>query len=505
MTTLIVKILCSVLFIVIPGFRIEENFRKNPIITVLSIIVGLFLFFWTAFPIYNNFIASKELTIETEPSKGQHGVIENKKEQNGSLGPETKHIQPLGNIKKSITDKTSNDREVNDSKFKAKEMKSPTDVKKENTSLKDENNIPRKAIQQFGSINSTVVCPAVGIDGTVYALASNDKFYAISPNGTQKWHLDIKTLIGGVEHVPAIGSDGTIYIGAKNDRSSIYALNVDGSIKWRFSAGCLGPRYITIGPNNMIYASVSDGTLYAINSDGTKKWAIPGNSYYNEKVIPSVDKDGIIYVGWSDGNLSAIYPDGSEKWKKTLSSRAIGPIIIGSKGVIYLVNGTSKLHAFNSEDGSIKWVYNTEDYYNEGSGYWISTPPSLGEDGTLYFCTQYNQHKVYAINPDGTTKWTYERKLEAFDTPHSPTIGKDGVIYVATGYHLYALNEDGTEKWVYKSNSRQYGPAVLTKDGTIYVGSGETGILAMYGHSRGLAQSSWPSPFYNSQNTNSKL
>src|SRR6266481_9741407 len=54
--------------------------------------------------------------------------------------------------------------------------------------------------------------PAIGADGTIYT--GCDQFlYAVNPDGTLKWKFALGDLIQSSS--PAIGSDGTIYIGSR--------------------------------------------------------------------------------------------------------------------------------------------------------------------------------------------------------------------------------------------------------------------------------------------------
>jgi outer membrane protein assembly factor BamB len=62
--------------------------------------------------------------------------------------------------------------------------------------------------------------PAVGANGTIYVGSLDRNVYALNPDGTQKW----KFVTGGtVGSSPAVGADGTIYIGS-NDHN-VYALH----------------------------------------------------------------------------------------------------------------------------------------------------------------------------------------------------------------------------------------------------------------------------------------
>src|SRR5258705_7673231 len=68
--------------------------------------------------------------------------------------------------------------------------------------------------------------PAVAPDGTIY-LGTAGQLCAITNAGSNKW-----TFPAGPGGLPAIGADGTIYFGAA--AGTFYALNPDGSQKWSF-------------------------------------------------------------------------------------------------------------------------------------------------------------------------------------------------------------------------------------------------------------------------------
>ncbi|EFM09004.1 PA14 domain protein [Paenibacillus curdlanolyticus YK9] len=88
--------------------------------------------------------------------------------------------------------------------------------------------------------------------------------------------------------------------------------------------------------------------------------------------------------------------------------------------------------------------------------------------------TSWNRNSRFAgVNANLNTKWTYA----IGNTNYSPTIGADGTIYIAnmasSSSQLYALNPDGSLKW---SNSTQYAATtspIIGQDGTIYVGAGQ--------------------------------
>ncbi|MEM2175649.1 MAG: PQQ-binding-like beta-propeller repeat protein, partial [Candidatus Micrarchaeia archaeon] len=102
---------------------------------------------------------------------------------------------------------------------------------------------------------------------------------------------------------PAIGKDGTIYVGSWDNY--LYAINPDGSLKWKFKTGDNVRSSPAIGKDGTIYVGSYDNYLYAINPDGSLKWKFKtGSSVYSS---PAIGKDGTIYVGSWDTYLYAIY------------------------------------------------------------------------------------------------------------------------------------------------------------------------------------------------------
>ncbi|MBU1078597.1 MAG: VCBS repeat-containing protein, partial [Spirochaetes bacterium] len=134
------------------------------------------------------------------------------------------------------------------------------------------------------------------------------------------------------------------------------------------------------------------------------------------------------------------------------SSPAIGP-----DGTIYIGASDGVLYAINS-DGSIKWSYST--------GGDIYSSPAIGKDGTVYVGSTDN--KVYAVS-NGLLKWSFKTNN---DFNSSPAIGTNGVIYIGNrnGY-LYALT-NGSIKWACNVNGPVNGSSpAISWDGTVYIGT----------------------------------
>ncbi|MHC4621808.1 MAG: outer membrane protein assembly factor BamB family protein [Planctomycetota bacterium] len=167
--------------------------------------------------------------------------------------------------------------------------------------------------------------PAIGPDGTIYTGSGDGKLYAFSSDGTVKWHHSILTY----DRSPSVGPDGTVYIGTYH--SYLYAFDPDGTYKWQFvtdesafydSTVSASP---AIGPDGTVYfgTHVSGGAsstahIYAVNPDGTLKWKYPisvqsGNPGIVAPLV--VDTEGRVYACTDSGSCLGLAPDGSLLWE----------------------------------------------------------------------------------------------------------------------------------------------------------------------------------------------
>lgn len=408
---------------------------------------------------------------------------------------------------------------------------------------------------------------ALAKDGTLYFPLHDGRLIAMNPDKTLKWIASIQAFTDEYEIVnavststPTIGPDGTIYINTlgyymKNysdqyDFGILWAINPDGSEKWRYVAGHLSieEKNVTdtwlrgsaaIGHDGTIYIATEGGTLHAVNPDGSVKWkfnAAANKNWYRglEGGPPAVGMDGTIYYAAGgefnlhdmtskETRLFAINQDGSYKWDYLLLKGKVffgeyAPAI-GTDGTIYTNNGdgyVDLLFAINP-DGSKKWEFHTGG--NTGSS------PVIARDGTIYiagssYINSASRIKLYALNPDGTEKWRFPRdgdKDKFGFAISTPVIGADNNIYYGTitanvggsDGRLYALKPDGTALW---SNPPNLGntvssPPVIAPDGTLYTGTNGGGsedvymgfLYAVNTTAFGVANTAWPMDGQNPQ------
>jgi outer membrane protein assembly factor BamB len=222
--------------------------------------------------------------------------------------------------------------------------------------------------------------------------------------------------------------------------------------------------------------------------DGTVKWAFEAGGEIESS--PVIDKNGIIYFGAHDGYLYAINPDGTLKWAFNAGTPVYDPRwnvtksimatpAIAEDGTIYAYSSANYLFAINP-DGAMKWKFPVK----WGNDFWSS--PSIGKDGTIYIGSARAENDpnyrggLFAINPDGTEKWFFE---DSSGITSTAAIGRDGTIY--TGGNdprpdgkegnigtLLAISQNGKLIWKFKIENWMESSASIGDNGTIYTGTG---------------------------------
>lgn len=351
--------------------------------------------------------------------------------------------------------------------------------------------------------------PAIGSDGTIYFGSSGGSLYAVDPMGSLRWKYMVDTPIPSS---PAIGPDGTIYFSASSldygapervANNSLYALNPDGALKWRYRTGAISHAGPTVGPDGTIYACTSSNNdlsfspgLMAFDPNGTMLWWARSDG--GALSAPAVGPDGSIYFISEEGRLNSVAPDGNVSWVWSVPPshlkyyREGASPAIATDGTVYFGSGGNYLYAIptipdlsrigenGSRSGVPKWQFETSGHV---------TAPAIGNDGTIYVGsfggTLGAEQYLYAINSDGNLKW----KFPARTGIGAPSLGQDGTIFACgqDGY-LYAINPDGSLRWKYgtiQQVAHDQGPPSIGPNGTVYVagdglyaiGTGSPGVV----------------------------
>ncbi|NOZ04506.1 MAG: PQQ-like beta-propeller repeat protein, partial [FCB group bacterium] len=135
---------------------------------------------------------------------------------------------------------------------------------------------------------------------------------------------------------------------------------------------------------------------------------------------------------------------------------------------------TGRAEVIAAPDGTIRWIYETRGK--------IQSSPVIGEDGTLYFVTSYDQSDtnhtslyLNALSSMGNLLWHYQllEDLNAWSVAYgdmSPLVGTNGVIYVGTAEGIfYAIDTTGTLIWKYRVQASVYNEtAAMDLDQNLY-------------------------------------
>jgi len=248
--------------------------------------------------------------------------------------------------------------------------------------------------------------PAVGFDGTIYLGSLDFNIYAVNPDGNVKWTYPTGWCVFSS---PAIGPSGEIYIGSKDEY--LYTLEDSatyGKLRWRFATGQFYDGHLVdsspaIGPDGTIYVGTDpygaaghtpvsvDTVFFAINHDGSLKWKfVMGDGVESS---PAIGPKGTIYVGSYDSSLYAIEDKGDSgalKWKFPTGGCVDGSPTVDGCGTIYFGSRDSTLYALNP-DGSVRWTF--------PAGGEIESSPTIDGQGILYIATFAGE--LYALGSGG--------------------------------------------------------------------------------------------------------
>jgi outer membrane protein assembly factor BamB len=248
------------------------------------------------------------------------------------------------------------------------------------------------------------VRPALGPDGTIYAVDRSANLYALSPAGKLIWQF-----AGAGAKGVAVGADGTIYTASANN---IKAINPDGTLKWNFE---LVPRaFITlgvaVGPDGNIYSVAYESLgVFSLTPEGKLRWAMP-ESYtrpiveYGEIVFGLNGKEPQLYF-YANARIRAVrLSDGA-----TVFPFDPTPQIFGQPAVSPLDQTVHANVAAFTPNGDLLWLL-----FNVYPGSAGIPTPDIGPDGIHYVV--YPARRLYAINPDGSIR--YQRDfLDSFGGP----------------------------------------------------------------------------------------
>jgi outer membrane protein assembly factor BamB len=170
------------------------------------------------------------------------------------------------------------------------------------------------------TIGFNAASAAIGGDGTVYLGSFDGNLYALDPaTGAERWRFRTSDHIYASAALEENGSGETIAIYAASADGSIYKLDADGNLVWRYDTGDPIRSSPVLGmppkgePGRILYVGSSDGRLYAIDTrTGERRWSYdttPRSRALRDRNdlngSPALGKRGI-WIGGEDGAMHFI-------------------------------------------------------------------------------------------------------------------------------------------------------------------------------------------------------
>jgi len=286
-------------------------------------------------------------------------------------------------------------------------------------------------------LNQFTAAPVLADDGTICIGCTNDTIYALNADGTARWRFNAA---GRVYATGAFGADGTAYF--QTEDSMVVGINPDGSQFGSFATGG-GNSAPVIGTDGTVYAATRDGLVYALDpSLSTTRWPNP-YSVGSAPIVaaPALDPThNALYVANRDGLLHSIDLSGTGNWTYAAGAQTSCPVV-GPDGSIY-IGGGGRLSAVRP-DGQARWVF-----VPTMTG--VVSTPALTTDGHIYVLVVHGKKNLalqgadslYAVNSDGTRRWAcgLGEGISDSDYPLSaPKVDASGFIYVGNGYRAWCV------------------------------------------------------------------
>jgi outer membrane protein assembly factor BamB len=151
----------------------------------------------------------------------------------------------------------------------------------------------------------TGASPTIGPDGTIYIGANNSNFYAIGPDGEQRWLFEAERELAGIWATAALSPNGsTLYFGA--NKGGMYAVtSADGRLVWQFNI--YGSVYSSplLDAKGNLYTGSTVGHVFGLSAaDGRELFDFDAG--YSVWTAPSLLPNGHLVVATRKGRVELL-------------------------------------------------------------------------------------------------------------------------------------------------------------------------------------------------------
>ncbi len=225
---------------------------------------------------------------------------------------------------------------------------------------------------------------------------------------------------------------GTIYVQTFSN-STLWALELDGTLKWKFSANVEGSPYASpFAFDDKIFFSAGN-RLFCLSESGIELWNFTTDSKITNS--PVVGDNKIFFS--TERSFYALNLNGEIIWKRSFNGTISNAVLSG--GLVCL-GGKNGISCFNSTDGDLVWEFPTEGK--------VDSTPAIHE-GRIYFATNTQYGTLYALNlSSGELLWFYRLVPPSRDVFYnimaSPVIAEEKLFIGADSGFVYCFNSSGT-------------------------------------------------------------
>ena len=283
---------------------------------------------------------------------------------------------------------------------------------------------------------------AFSIDESVVYIGNNTEMWAFyTATGVQKWkYIGNKMGYTGI----AVDPSDNIYAGCfgVGDKGA-FSVDYAGNFRWDLASD-YSFSGLAIGKSNTVvyYLDEAFGLRELRLTDGNINWTHIGPTWSCAGSGVQIEIDGTIHYG-ALNFFYAINPDGSEKWNFPIGGKAVTNNAIGSNGNIWFIDtfegGVPATLYSLTPAGVEDWHYDFPAWAGWGYG---ATGLSLDSNDIAYAGCWDN--KLYAINSDGSFRWSYaagNNILSGIAFSHIASPAESTVYFGSDDNFLYALEK----------------------------------------------------------------
>lgn len=236
--------------------------------------------------------------------------------------------------------------------------------------------------------------PAVLADGTVLWPGPRGRLFALSPEGSLLWELDLGSQVTS----PAV--DGARVVVGTQGGDVVSVDPRTGTVRWRVALGGSSYGSVALSPTDPHRAYQSVGTEVVALDDDRVAWRRDLGDLV--EVSPAVGPDGTVVIGSNGRREVAFSPGGRPLWGYALEAETYSSPVVTDDGIAYVGDHDGVVTGLGVTDGRVLSRVlgpTARPADNRSIGVWTS--PAVDARHDVYWGTR-SGHVVGAA-PDGRT------------------------------------------------------------------------------------------------------